>query len=286
MSTDTLPLTALVPEARGGLIEIYDQHAALKLTVVEREGARLVDEEWDVPGTYILLDRPDEDGVWGAYVGKAPSGVRNRLGAHIRNKDHWYRAVLIRRDTTHGFNSAQVGWLEGRMYDLLAAAENAVLHNGNRPSDETLPAYDRQMLELAILPVTRVLRLLAHDPASADDVAEIGGSAPKRPRTSRFYGIGLEEIIRAGLLAAGTKLVSVNGSWPASAVVSKNERIEYQGKEYSSPSTAAGVVRGGAANGWDFWAVETDTGRVTLATLRQRFLDATNSPTPSDVERA
>ena len=278
MTSDALPLTALVPEARGGLIDIYDQHAALKLTVVEREGARLVDEEWDVPGAYILLDRPDADGAWGAYVGKAPSGVRSRLGDHIRNRDHWYRALLIRRDTTHGVNSAQVGWLEGRLYDLLSAAENATLHNGNRPSDETLPVYDRQMLELAVLPVTRVLRLLAHDPASADDVALAGATGLRKARTNKFYGIALADIVNADLLAPGTHVVSVNGAWPAEAVVTADGQLKYHEVDYASPSTAAGAVKGGAANGWDFWAIETDTGRVTLATLRQRYVEKTGPP--------
>lgn len=68
------------------------------------------------------------------------------------------------RDTTHGFNSAQVGWLEGRLYDLLDAAEDARLHYGNQPSDETLPSFERAMLEASVLPISRILRLIGYDP--------------------------------------------------------------------------------------------------------------------------
>jgi hypothetical protein len=270
VSADSLPITVLVPEGPEGPIEVYDQHAALKLAVVERSEIGALSEEWDTPGVYLLVDRHGPDGTWGVYAGKAPAGIRARLSAHLRNKDHWYRAVLVRRDTTFGFNSAQVGFLEGRLYDLLQSAEDAELHNANRPSDETLPPYDRQLLELVVLPVARVLRLIGHDPATADDAAT---SVDKGRRTSRFYGITLSEIIDAGLLAEGTALVSTNGAWPANARVVTGGEIDMDGTTYPTPSAAASAVKGGPANGWDFWAVEGGTGRTTLATLRAKLLD-------------
>lgn len=268
---DALPFTVLVPDTAVNPIELYDQHAALKVAVAERSGAHLLEPEWDAPGVYLLVDRPDQDGTWGAYVGKAPAGIRARLTSHLRTKDHWYRAILVRRDTTFGFNSAQLGWLEGRLYDLLDAAEDAVLHNANRPTDETLPPYDRQMLELVVVPVTRVLRLLGHDPATIDDAQP---PAPGR-RTSRFYGITLAQLIDARLLAVGATLVSMNGAWPATARVIDGGQVEWKGVAYPTPSAASSAVKHGASNGWDFWAVETDTGRTTLATLRARYLDRT-----------
>jgi hypothetical protein len=270
MTTDSLPITVLVPENIGAPVEIYDQHAALKLAVVERDGVGALGEEWDDPGVYVLIDRHGPDGTWGAYAGKAPAGIRARLGAHLRNKDHWYRAVLVRRDTTFGFNSAQVGFLEGRLYDLLQAAEDARLHNANRPSDETLPPYDRQMLELVVLPVARVMRLLGHDPATADDSPAPAGRAR---RTSRFFGITLAELVEAGLLEEGSALVSANGAWPASATVVAGGSIEMDGTVYPTPSAAAAAVKDGPANGWAFWAVETAGGRTTLATLRAKLLE-------------
>jgi hypothetical protein len=268
MSADALPITVLIPETGELPIEVYDQHAALRLAVVDRAGAHLLSDEWDVPGIYLLLDRHDPDGRWGVYVGKAPAGIRSRLGSHLRNKDHWYRAVLVRRDTTFGFNSAQVGWLEGRVYDLMTTAEDARLHNGNRPSDESLPPYDRQMLEMVVLPIQRILRLLGHDPATADDAA----AAPRAKRTSRFFGITLTQIIAAGLLAEGAPLVSSNGAWPASATVGPQGSVLYDGTSYPSPSAAACAVKNGPANGWAFWTVDDGTGRTTLATLRARYL--------------
>ena len=74
---DALPLTVLVPEDASGIIEVFDQHAALKIAIVEREGAHLLSDEWDAPGVYILLDRAAPDGTWGVYAGKAPLGRPN-----------------------------------------------------------------------------------------------------------------------------------------------------------------------------------------------------------------
>jgi hypothetical protein len=83
---------------------MYDAHAALRVGLVERDGASGIGEDWERPGNYVLLDFPDSDGRWGCYVGKAPGGVRSRLLNHLRTKDHWRRALLIQRDITHGFN--------------------------------------------------------------------------------------------------------------------------------------------------------------------------------------
>jgi hypothetical protein len=280
MSADSLPLTVLVPETAGETIDIFDQHAALHIAVVERSGATSLKSEWDTPGMYLLLDPVQADGSFAAYVGKAPAGIRARIAQHVKGKDHWTRAMLIRRDTTYGLNSAQIGWLEGRFYDLLDAAGSAHLHNGNRPSDETLAPYERQMLELIILPVSRVLRLLGYDPSTPDDVPM---AAKKSPRNPKFFGITVKQLIDAGAVQPGP-VVSTNGAWPATAEVTADGRVRWQGKVYDNPSGAACAVKGGAANGWDFWAFETPTGKVSLATLRARHLDHLKATT-HDVER-
>jgi len=175
----------------------------------------------------------------------------------------------VRPDISYGFNSAQIGWLEGRLYDMLKACDDARLHNGNRPSDETLPPYDRQMLEMVVLPVQRILRLLGHDPATVDDQI----AAPAAKRTSRFVGITLADIVKAGLITEGTTLVSNNGAWPATAVLGESGSVIYDGTTYPTPSAAASAVKGGAANGWEFWAVDDGTKLVTLGGLRASYLD-------------
>ena len=91
-----LPITTLLPETAADPVTLFDQHAALRFAIVERDHAmRISADEWDRPGVYVLLDPPAADGSWGCYVGKAPAGIRTRLRDHVKNKEHWRRAVLI-----------------------------------------------------------------------------------------------------------------------------------------------------------------------------------------------
>lgn len=238
------------------------------MALVEKDAVALLGPEWDRPGAYVLLDGVSEDASFGVYVGKAPSGIRMRLLEHERRRQ-WVRALLIQRDIQHGLNSAQVGWLEGDLYELFDAADRARLHNGVKPGDDTVPGYDLRILESFRDPIVRVLRLLGYDPATADDTAS--DVRPKRSTT--FLGIGLRELVDAGLLQAGAKLVSTNGSWPASALLTPDAELEYGGTAFSTPSGAAAAVKNGPANGWDFWAVETPEGSTRLSALRARFQD-------------
>lgn len=263
-----LSANVVIPESAQEPIEVYIDHVALCVAVVERAGARTLGSDWNVPGVYVLLDPSGPDGTWGGYVGKAPAGIKARLSTHLSQKDHWSRAVLVRRDTKYGFHSAQVGWLEGRLYDLLHAAAGARLHNARRPVDETLPPHDRQMLESCVMPIVRVLRLLGYDPAPVG-TAEPASSNTRSAR--RVIRGTVQDLVKAGLLHPHAKLVSTSGKWPAEATVLPDGRIEYGGRAFTSPSGAADHVTGGSVNGWSFWAAETDTGRVTLAALRARL---------------
>lgn len=265
---DSLPLTVLVPETLAEPVTIFDHHAALRIAVVERIGVQALEEDWGVPGVYILLDPVTSDGTWGCYVGKAPAGLRSRLQSHLRAKDHWHKVVLVCRDTTHGFNSAQIGWLEGRLHDLLGTAEDARLHNGVRPTDESLPPWECATLESCVMPISRVLRLLGHDPSTLDDSAAL---PPKR--SSRFFGVTVADLISGGVVTAETQLVSTNSVWPAKALLLADGRVQYEQDIFASPSAAASAVRNGAANGWTFWAVETECGKVPLSVLRARYTD-------------
>jgi len=55
-------------------------------------------------------------------------------------------------------------------------------------------------------------------------------------------------------------------------VVNADGSITWDRQTYATPSAAGAAVRGGkATNGWAFWAIETDSGKVALATLRARY---------------
>ena len=229
------------------------------------------------------------DGIWKCYVGKAPAGIAKRLQYHAGKEgwSEWSRALLICKDTTYGFTSTQTGWLEGRLYDQLVAAEYARLENKQRPSDETLPPYEQPALERVLHPVTSMLRLIGYDPTTADDDEEQNAEVLScaTGKKSRFFGVSVSHLIEAGLLKPDSKLVSMNGAWPAVATVQFDGTIQFDSVAYPSPSKAASSAKDGkAANGWEFWAIEEDNGRVTLATLRARYLDSKESTTTAEID--
>ncbi|MEV0386879.1 hypothetical protein [Nonomuraea sp. NPDC050643] len=165
-------------------IKIRAKHKVAGMLLLDRDHANRLEKGWNVPGAYLLLDRPDTHGRWGAYVGKATNpGLRNRVLQQLKDRDHWYRALLIRYESNDDetLNSSEAGWLEGRLYDHLAKARQVDLRNRNRPQDPTLSDDDETSLIDYLLPVESVLRLIGHTlyprPAGAPDG---GGPLVKR----------------------------------------------------------------------------------------------------------
>lgn len=146
-------------------IKIRAKHKVAGMLLLDRDYANRLERGWNVPGAYILLDRPDNQGRWGAYVGKATSpGLRHRVLQQLKDRDHWYRALLIRYESNDDetLNSSEAGWLEGRLYDHLHRAKQVTLHNRNRPQDPTLSDDDETSLIDYLVPIESVLRLIGH----------------------------------------------------------------------------------------------------------------------------
>ena len=266
---EALPITALIPETAKSPIVIYESHAALRMAIVERNSiAALAD--WDLPGVYCLLYPVAADETFPIYVGQAPSGLRTRVLQHVGKKEDWIRALLIARDTTHGFHSAQVGWLEGRLWRQAFASARGTLVNKNEPKDETLPDYERAALEACIMPIRRVLRLLGY-PLEAEDELP----SPKDIVHKTFHGVTLSDLLTAGLLSAGQTLHFVAAGYSASATVEPSGKLLMDGKFYDTPSGAGQAIRHRATNGWEHWAVQNAQGNfMPLAEIRTKFVEA------------
>jgi hypothetical protein len=262
-----IPVTFLVPPSSQAPMEIELRHQVLRMVVVDKASVRYVHQFWSARGVYFLLGHADQPERYTAYVGKAPSGLAGRVANHVRSReDPWERALLIASATPTGFDSAAVGWLEGRLYDLLDIAPAAILLNRNRPRDESLPLYDRQVLEQHIAPIAAVLRALGYSPDSPDQRP----AAP--PRTvRRQFGGTVADLIAAGFLRAGTRLRSTAGV-DAVATVLDDGNLEVNDEVYSTPSAAGVAVLGRSINGWDFWAAPSGEGTlVPLAEMRDRL---------------
>ncbi len=71
--------------------------------------------------------------------------------------------------------------------------------NKTQPRDETLPDYDRAVLETVVVPVARLLRLLGYPLSPRDEDLK----APSKAH----YGTTLQDLLAAGLLREGETLV-------------------------------------------------------------------------------
>ena len=63
-------------------------------------------------------------------------------------------------------------------------------------------------------------------------------------------------------LEAGTKLIAKykKEEYRAEVVAAEEGKVKYRladGREFNSPSSAATAITGKAANGWNFWSIET-----------------------------
>ncbi len=94
-------------------MEVQVAHSGLRMVLASRESIRLLKGNWEVLGVYFLLGAADDPDRYRAYVGEVgKSTLVGRVKQHATQKDWWSRALLIASDE---FNSAEIGWLEGRL---------------------------------------------------------------------------------------------------------------------------------------------------------------------------
>lgn len=187
----------------------------------------------------------------------------------------WWRAVAVVRDTTAGFDSAQAGYLEGRLAHELAQRPGVVLTEGQRDFDTTVPAYARTHLDAFVETILESLRIVGLDLRSTADVGEAEEITDERTPT-KVPGT-VADLLAHGFLSAGARLEARRAHRQATAEVLANGSLLVDGVAYRSPSTAAQRGLGvPSANGWKTWKL---VGRdITLADLRDRL----NSSDESD----
>jgi len=272
--------TFLLPASSAEPLVIELPHHALRLVVVNNGSVGLLDDSWDAGGIYVLLGPADERDRYSAYVGKAPSGLRSRVGHHVRSKEGWDRALLVAH-TSYGFSSAAVGWLEGRLWDVLTSAPAAELRNHVRPRDESLPPWDRRELERYITPITAVLRALGANPDTPDQAP-----SPRRGRGARrTYSETVSDLLEAGLLTVGTRLRPIPDAFDSPATVVEGGGLQVGDTVFETPSAAGVHAAKRSVNGWDFWGAASGDGTlVALSELRRRL--QTNESKSAPVPRA
>ena len=240
-------------------------------------------DELGQPGVYVLTG-PAEEGAPRLYVGEADV-LRERLRQHVAGKDFWTRFVAF-TSTNEGLNKAHVRYLESRLIELAKAANQWALDNSTAPSAPPLSEPDRADAEWFLQEMLVIFPLLGID---AFETA--AGQARGAEGADSAQTLILEE---RGAKATGREVgdgfVVLQGSRArASEVASIHEYLRdlrHQLKErgvlkaegdsliftqdfrFNSPSTAAGVLVGGSANGRRAW--KDDRGRTLKALQEER----------------
>ena len=266
MSSKVITADVQVPSsATAPIVADFTEHA-LRIAYVNRRDVKTLPEaDWSTPGCYVLLS---DDGSRKVYVGKTDD-IRKRLTQHnSKERLPWRRAVAIQRDTSHGFNTAEIGYLEGRLTSEIAAIPGMVVVADRKDQDTTLPPH--QMLSLdALLPsMLAALRLAGIDIHRDDE-----GTTPGTSRSHRKIRIEgtIADLLAAGLLRAGVELVANRKGATVKASVTTTGDLLVDGVAHPSPSKAAQVaLKLKAANGWDEWRIGNQHG-PTLASLRAKL---------------
>ncbi len=283
--TETVQLvTFAVPGSSTRPMEVKVAHSGLRMVLVSRESIRLLDESWRVLGVYFLLGAAEDPDRYCAYVGEVGKATLvQRLRHHAAQKDWWSRALLI-ASASDEFNSAEIGWLEGRLYDVLNNAVACELKNGNRPGDNSLSIQMRGVLERYVEPIMAALRALGASPDTADQKPDTTGK-----KKAKYFSESVSDLLAADLLKPETTLHPLKKNVTETARVLADGQLEVSGVVYGSLSAAAKAASGAIAEaGWDFWGAPSGTGGfVPLATLRDRLregLKPVETPIPEPSE--
>lgn len=266
MQSPVTPAGAQIPADPVAPVVLDFVSHALRVALVRAEDVPgMPSTEWDCPGVYVLIGSVERGEPTSIYVGKARI-LRKRLSQHRRKPPlKWWRAVAVARDTTNGFHSAEIGYLEGRLTKQLASLPGISLVAGQQDTDETLPEHQLVSLDAFVPTILAALRLAGLDVSPAPDNPT---AKPTRKRSTNSTTIA--DLVAAGVLRAGETLIFDSRGRSAEALVNPAGEIVLYGTTYSSPSGAARAVLGGrASNGWKAWTVGADG--PTLAVLRNRF---------------
>jgi hypothetical protein len=274
MAAPITPATAQVPADPDAPVILDFSIHALRVALVARANVLKLSSMWAVPGVYVLLGPLGTGGKTEIYVGKAVK-LRDRLNHHrTKPKLPWWRAIAITRDTTAGFNSAEIGYLEGRLYSELSSLASVDLKADKHDQDTTLPHHMLVQLDAFVPTILAALRVAGID--VGDELAPLGGA---RGKVRQIIQGTVADLLAAGLVSAGTPLTFARAGKKATGKITADGQIVVDGKAYTSPSTAAAAGLGlKATNGWVSWRLNEGSG-PTLADLRSQLPPPTKEPT-------
>jgi hypothetical protein len=256
-------------------------------------------------GIYILLGE-DPEGLAGtlAYIGEGDD-VSKRLRQHSRpeeqgGKDFWDRAIVLTSKDSN-LTKAHARYLESRLITLAQQALRARLVNGTAPPLLPLPEADVSDMEYFVAQAKIVLPVLGVNILRSMGVTRSQTTTPPEqgaaePQPSPVFEMQLPSVgITATAQEIDGEFTVLQGSTARRAWIGSEggykrlrERLEQDGtlipsadvnamtfthsQVFASPSAAAAVVAGRAANGRTKWRVPS-TG-ATFGSWQSRDIES------------
>jgi hypothetical protein len=228
-------------------------------------------EEFARSGIYLLIgNEGDVAGLPKLYVGEADD-LGARIPSHGSGKDFWTRAVVF-TSKDGSINKAHARHLEARLCALAAKAKRSELDNKVPPGTPKLADSDRDSAErflaemLVVLPAVGITAFELPDPDVSPEspVLQLKGKNAEGKGQETSQGFRVFE----GSKARRDEVPSIHG-WISeiradlvqNGVFTENSKGLTLTQDYvfDSPSAAAGVLLGRAANGRTEWRTADGT---------------------------
>ncbi|TWU08374.1 GIY-YIG nuclease family protein [Stieleria varia] len=231
--------------------------------------------EFDRTGIYVLVGFSEDSALPTLYIGEGDP-VKERLNQHYSKKDFWDWAVFfVTKDTS--LNKAHVKHLESRLLELAKTAKQCKLDNTGSSLPPTLSEAERADMESFLLDILSIFPLLGLGVFEKTETKK----KPKNLLYIEAKGIkatGYEDAKGFVVMSGSEMVLHETNSIHNYLSVMRKDLIEkcvvelrsdryvfIEGYAFSSPSSAAGVIKGGSANGRDDWK---DKDGVSLKTLQ------------------
>lgn len=236
-------------------------------------------------GIYMLIGNPEfSDSQPPVYIGEAED-VQNRLEQHLKStdKDFWITTIVfISKD--NNLNKAHIKYIENRLYEIACESGRYEIRNGNIPTRSSLSEFDVAEMEefidkLRLLTNTlgyKIFEPLVIHPESSHR-AESVDQQSKNTEPEILYLEARKEGRKANAAGQQTTegfVVFKGSEGPVNEVESFGERnhkkrmqllaegvLIHEGDNliftrdylFSSPSTAATIIKGRSVNGLTGW---------------------------------
>jgi hypothetical protein len=187
------------------------------------------------------------------------------------------------------WNSAQIGYLEGRITAELEAIQTIKVSKGKTTIDHSLSSAEEGILDTMVPAILANLRLLGlpieldatDEPDSQPTAVSKGDTTTKSKRKARApkTRVTLSDLLASGELKVGEEFVferKKKKKKKVSGSITTNGGMLVNGKEFLNPSSAAVAAFPGqvkTANGWSVWK-QAHRPHKSLLQLRKRYVSS------------